>query len=47
MPSLSQSKRVRALRKGKERRASGEFLIEGPRVLGELLRAGLPVIVTV
>ncbi len=43
MPSLSQSKRVRALRKGKERRASGEFLIEGPRVLGELLRAGLPV----
>ncbi|MCL7971403.1 MAG: RNA methyltransferase [marine benthic group bacterium] len=43
MPSLSQSKRVRALRRSKERRASGEFLVEGPRVLGELLRAELPV----
>jgi TrmH family RNA methyltransferase len=43
MPSLSQSKQVRALHRRKERRARGEFLVEGPRVLEELLRAGRPV----
>ncbi len=43
MPSLSQSKRIRALRRRKDRRAQEEFLVEGPRVLGELLRAGRPV----
>jgi TrmH family RNA methyltransferase len=43
MPSQSQSKHVRALHRRKERRARGEFLVEGPRVLAELLRAGRPV----
>jgi TrmH family RNA methyltransferase len=43
MPSQSQSKHVRALRRRKERRARGEFLVEGPRVLAELLRSGRPV----
>lgn len=43
MPSLSQSKHVRALHRRKERRARGEFLVEGPRVLAELLRTGRPV----
>ncbi|MDP2483670.1 MAG: RNA methyltransferase [Candidatus Palauibacterales bacterium] len=43
MPSLNQSKHVRALHRRKERRARGEFLVEGPRVLAELLRAGRPV----
>ena len=43
MPSQSQSKHVRALHRRKERRARGEFLIEGPRVLAELLRSGRPV----
>lgn len=43
MPSLSQSKQVRALHRRKERRARGEFLVESPRVLAELLRAGRPV----
>lgn len=43
MPSLKQSKQVRALHRRKERRARGEFLVEGPRVLKELLRAGRPV----
>jgi TrmH family RNA methyltransferase len=43
MPSESQSKRVRALHRRKERRSRGEFLVEGPRVLAELLRAGRPV----
>jgi len=38
MPSLSQSKHVRALHRRKERSARGEFLVEGPRVLEELLR---------
>ena len=43
MPSLSQSKHVRALHRRKERRARGEFVVEGPRVLAELLRTGRPV----
>ena len=43
MPSLNQSKQVRALHRRKERRARGEFLAEGPRALEELLRAGRPV----
>ena len=43
MPSQSQSKHVRALHRRKERRARGEFLVEGPRVLAELLRSGRPV----
>ena len=43
MPSKSQSKHVRALHRRKERRARGEFLVEGPRVLAELLRSGRPV----
>jgi len=43
MPTLSQSKHVRALRRRKERSARGEFLVEGPRVLEELLRAERPV----
>ena len=43
MPSQSQSKRVRALHRRKERRTRGEFLVEGPRVLAELLKAGRPV----
>ncbi len=43
MPSQSQSKHVRALHRRKERRARGEFLIEGPRVLAEFLRTGRPV----
>jgi TrmH family RNA methyltransferase len=43
MPSQSQSKHVRALHRRKERRASGEFLVEGPRVLSDLLRTGRPV----
>ncbi len=43
MPSLSQSKHVRALHRRKERSARGEFLVEGPRVLEELLRAERPV----
>jgi TrmH family RNA methyltransferase len=43
MPSQSQSKQVRALHRRKERRTRGEFLVEGPRVLAELLRAGRPV----
>ncbi|MBT8478109.1 MAG: RNA methyltransferase [Gemmatimonadetes bacterium] len=43
MPSLKQSKHLRALHRRKERRASGEFLVEGPRVLSDLLRTGRPV----
>lgn len=43
MPSQSQSKRIRALHRRKERRSRGEFLVEGPRVLAELLHAELPV----
>lgn len=43
MPSLSQSKRLRALRRRKERRARGELLLEGPRALSELVEAGCPV----
>ncbi|NNK49589.1 MAG: RNA methyltransferase [Gemmatimonadetes bacterium] len=43
MPSLNQSKHLRALHRRKERRASGEFLVEGPRVLSDLLRTGRPV----
>lgn len=43
MPSQSQSKHVRALHRRKERLSSGEFLVEGPRVLDDLLRAGRPV----
>jgi TrmH family RNA methyltransferase len=43
MPSLSQSKHVRALHRRKERSARGEFLVEGPRVLEELLRTERPV----
>lgn len=46
MPSLSQSKRLRALHRRKGRRAAGEYLIEGPRVLGDLLDAdGTPIVV--
>jgi TrmH family RNA methyltransferase len=43
MPSLSQSKRIRALKRRRERRARGEFLLEGPRALFELIEAGTPV----
>ncbi len=43
MPSLSQSKHVRALHRRKERSARGEFLVEGPRVLEELLSTERPV----
>jgi TrmH family RNA methyltransferase len=46
MPSLSQSKRLRALHRRKERRTRGEFLVEGSRVLGDLLDSGrLPTLV--
>lgn len=43
MPSLSQSKHVRALHRRKERLSTGEFVVEGPRVLAELVRSGRPV----
>jgi len=43
MPSQSQAKHVRALHRRKERRSTGEFIVEGPRVLAELLRSGRPV----
>jgi len=43
MPSQSESKHVRALHRRKERLLRGEFLVEGPRVLADLLRAGRPV----
>ena len=43
MPSQSQSKHVRALHRRKERRSTGEFIVEGPRVLAEFLRSGRPV----
>jgi TrmH family RNA methyltransferase len=43
MPSLSESKRLRALRRRKERRERGEFLLEGPRALSDVLGAGHPV----
>lgn len=40
MLSQRQSRRVRALHRRKERRASGECLVEGPRVIEELLDEG-------
>jgi TrmH family RNA methyltransferase len=40
MLSQRQTRQVRALHRRKGRRASGEFLVEGPRVIGEMLRAG-------
>jgi TrmH family RNA methyltransferase len=43
MPSKSQSKHVRALHRRKERRSTGEFIVEGPRVVAELVRSGRPV----
>lgn len=44
MPSLSDRKRLRALRRRKGRDAEGLFLAEGARVVGDLLDAGLPVV---
>lgn len=43
MPSPRESKRLRALQRRRERRARGEFLLEGPRALLELVEAGYPV----
>jgi TrmH family RNA methyltransferase len=40
MPSVNESKRLRALRRRKDRRARGEFLVEGPRVLSDLVETG-------
>jgi TrmH family RNA methyltransferase len=40
MLSQRQSRRVRALHRRKERRSAGECLVEGPRVIDELLGAG-------
>ncbi len=40
MPSISQSKRLRALNRRRERRTRGEFLLEGPRALAEIVEAG-------
>ena len=44
MPSLSERKRLRALRRRKGRDAEGLFLAEGARVIADLLDAGLPVV---
>jgi len=43
VPSLSDRKRLRALRRRKGREAEGLFLAEGVRVVRDLLDAGLPV----
>lgn len=43
MPTRSERKLWRSLRRRKGREASGLFLAEGPRLLSELLRASIPV----
>jgi TrmH family RNA methyltransferase len=43
LPSLSDRKRLRALRRRKGREAEGLFIAEGVRVVRDLLDAGLPV----
>jgi TrmH family RNA methyltransferase len=44
MPSLNERKRLRALLRRKERAKRGLLIAEGPRVVGDLLAAGRPVL---
>lgn len=44
MPSLSEKKRLRALRRRKGREAEGLFLAEGRRVVRDLLDSGRPIL---